>query len=606
MAAGAVILLVCLLAVLSLVMRRMSVMRQRLEKEIARQTAAHEELAVLNRRYECVLNAAGAGILRLDENGVHTFVNKAALDMLGYTETEMLGQKSHALWHHTRSSGERYAEEDCAILATLYRSETVRCMDEVFWRKNRTALPVEYVCTPILENGRVAGAVLVFQDMTEHGGRDLEYKRRTGRMFRQQDALMQLSRVGSSDFRDFLSQVTEIAAKTLEVDRVTVWFFNQERSALVCEDRYIHRLRVHENGALLPVLQYPTFFSEIEQSRNIAAHDVYADPRVMEFMGGYFLHQEITSMIAVPLLREGRLAGVLSADHVGPKRTWAMDEQEFMASVADTVALALESRERRLAEDTLRQSEEMFRKLTALAPVGVYRADSFGRYQYVNDRWQEMTGLQAKEAMGEGWKTGVHPLDVERVSASWGKMVETQGKWEEEYRCQPLSRKPVWVMGLATPLFDEAGRPGGYIGISVDISARKEQEKALLESERRFKDIIENVHLLGVMLDVQGNILFCNNHFLSHTGWTFEQVKGQDWFSMFIPPDNGTRRVFEDLIEKGTMPAHTENVILTRQGGRRKVRWNNSILKDLEGRVCGTMSLGEDMTERRATEEGAA
>jgi PAS domain S-box-containing protein len=70
---------------------------------------------------------------------------------------------------------------------------------------------------------------------------------------------------------------------------------------------------------------------------------------------------------------------------------------------------------RREAEEQLRQREEMFRTLCALAPVGIVLLDRRGKTTYVNQAWREMTGLSVEQSTHEGWRQVIHPDDLERV-----------------------------------------------------------------------------------------------------------------------------------------------------------------------------------------------
>ena len=116
---------------------------------------------------ELILNAAGEGIFGLDLEGRHTFVNPAAEKMLGYTVEELLGQPSHALWHHTKPNGSTYPAEECPIYGAYKNGRVYHGDDEVFWRKDGTSFPAEYTSTPITdEDGHLAGAVVTFQDIT--------------------------------------------------------------------------------------------------------------------------------------------------------------------------------------------------------------------------------------------------------------------------------------------------------------------------------------------------------------------------------------------------------------------------------------------------------
>ena len=122
---------------------------------------------------QLILQAAGEGIYGVNANGNTTFVNPAAQRMLGYTADELVGRNMHAILHHTHADGRPYAVCDCPIYAAFNDGEIHKVSDEVFWRKDGHPIAVEYTSTPIRENGKPVGAVVVFRDVstrkeTEH------------------------------------------------------------------------------------------------------------------------------------------------------------------------------------------------------------------------------------------------------------------------------------------------------------------------------------------------------------------------------------------------------------------------------------------------------
>ena len=114
-----------------------------------------------------LLHAAGEGILGVDPTGRVTFVNPAALRMLGFAEEEMLGQSAHALIHHSRKDGSNYPVEDCPMYASYTKATENHVTDEFLWRKDGSGFPVEYSSMPIIRDGKVMGAVVTFKDITE-------------------------------------------------------------------------------------------------------------------------------------------------------------------------------------------------------------------------------------------------------------------------------------------------------------------------------------------------------------------------------------------------------------------------------------------------------
>lgn len=132
-------------------------------------TRKRSEAAVrrLSEQNRLILDSVGEGIFGVDLNGLCTLANPAAARMLGYAPEELIGRPAHELFHHTRSDGSPYPESECHIQKAHQEGVVYRGSDEVFWRKDGSRFPVEYVSTPIVEDGRLVGAVVSFFDITE-------------------------------------------------------------------------------------------------------------------------------------------------------------------------------------------------------------------------------------------------------------------------------------------------------------------------------------------------------------------------------------------------------------------------------------------------------
>lgn len=146
---------------------QLSKLNQELMIEIGERRRAEENIERLNRQNELILNSAGEGIFGLDRKGIVTFVNPAAAKILGYKTKDLIGRRSHSTWHHSKLDGSPYPENECPLCATIKDGLVHRVEEDVFWKKDGTAVLVEYVSTPINERYGLAGAVIVFKDITE-------------------------------------------------------------------------------------------------------------------------------------------------------------------------------------------------------------------------------------------------------------------------------------------------------------------------------------------------------------------------------------------------------------------------------------------------------
>ena len=147
--------------------------------DISEQVRAEGRLRTLTRQSDSILASVGDGIYGIDLDGKVTFVNAAATQMLGYKQDEMLGHVMHNLIHHTRADGTPYDSVDSPIRKSLTNFDTVRVSNEIFWRKDGTSFPVEYVARPQIDSQssdseglKPLGVVVAFTDTTERRALD--------------------------------------------------------------------------------------------------------------------------------------------------------------------------------------------------------------------------------------------------------------------------------------------------------------------------------------------------------------------------------------------------------------------------------------------------
>jgi len=134
-------------------------------------------------------------------------------------------------------------------------------------------------------------------------------------------------------------------------------------------------------------------------------------------------------------------------------------------------------------ERAIRESEEVFRSLSAAAPIGIFRTDAQGNCLYVNERWAEMSGLLPEDALGSKWIQAVHPEDRKRVKALWygraGKSAET------EVECRFLTPDGTvrWIRSDSKAVRAADGTVQGYVGVMEDITERRKVARRLLEAK---------------------------------------------------------------------------------------------------------------------------
>lgn len=135
----------------------------------------------------------------------------------------------------------------------------------------------------------------------------------------------------------------ETTAATLEIERVSIWLYNTERSQLTCLDLYQRTADQHSSSVMLQITDFPSYFAALNHEDAIEANDAQTDPRTIEMAESYLIPLNIVSRLDFPIQVAGHTVGVICCEQVGTQRQWQPEEQTFVYSIASLVALALES-----------------------------------------------------------------------------------------------------------------------------------------------------------------------------------------------------------------------------------------------------------------------
>jgi len=167
-----------------------------------------------------------------------------------------------------------------------------------------------------------------------------------------------------------LALVTQTVADALDVDRVGIWFLEDQDRMLVCKEQFIRSGRRHVSGTILRARDYPTYIRALRERRAIVADDATQHPITCELTAPYLSPNRITSLLDAPIIRDGRVVGVVCHELEDPGRAWTQREVDFAGSVGDLVALLLEQGDRVELEAALKvQTEQRMerQKLDAIA-----------------------------------------------------------------------------------------------------------------------------------------------------------------------------------------------------------------------------------------------
>ena len=224
------------------------------------------------------------------------------------------------------------------------------------------------------------------------------------RLVAQSDALSELTARYTNpgeQFADRLRSILEIAARAIDVERLSMWEFDAPHSLIRCIGLHHRTGGGYESGAVLPRIVAPAYFEAIERERVVAASDAQTDPRTREFRDTYLAPNTIGAMLDVPLQADNHRLGVLCAEHVGNARTWTVDEQNFAISVGNLIVVALAEEQRRTALKQLAESDARAHAIVDTAHDAYIGIDSTGCIVTWNAQAEATFGWRRDEVVGK-------------------------------------------------------------------------------------------------------------------------------------------------------------------------------------------------------------
>ena len=393
-----------------------------------------------NAEWQALVDSSIEAIFGIDADGRCSYINPAALDLLGYEAHECLGRNMHELTHYQRPDGSPYPLEECPVYRAFTSGRGARLIEETLWRKDGTSVPALYSCSPILANGRVVGGVVTVIDVTE--------PRRAEEKLRFQSNILQ-------NVRDSVI-VTDLEG------RITYW--NDGATA-------IFGYSADEMLGRSPALLYPGQNPEqlAADLAGVLAGDDYASEWQGRRKDGSVVWVDIkTTLMQDP---EGRALGFIGVAKDITERKRA--EEERVRLLAQEQAARAEA-EKLAAERTA---------ILGQIADAVIITDPLGRITFVNEAARRLHGVAKLGVPVEGYTEAYHlvtpdgqpypPAELPLARAVQRGETIVNAEW----RIRRPDGREITAHGSAAPVVAEDGTQFGAVLTARDVTAQRDFER---------------------------------------------------------------------------------------------------------------------------------
>ncbi len=252
-------------------------------------------------------------------------------------------------------------------------------------------------------------------------------------------------------------------------------------------------------------------------------------------------------------------------------------------------------------EQALREGEERYRTLLQAVPSMTFEGDTEGGNMFASEQWCAYTGMTPEQTAGFGWTKAVHPDDLPAAAERWAQAVRDGGPCEMRHRLRAADGSYRWFLLRSRPLRDARGRIERWVGSLTDVDDLLRTERALRESESRYRELVQNANSAIIRWRKDGALTFFNEYAEQFFGYRADEVLGKH-VGILVPDQDSDgadlTRLVEDIVRYPDRYRNGVNENICRDGRRVWMSWTNRPIFDEGGTVSEILAIGSDITER--------
>ena len=310
------------------------------------------------------------------------------------------------------------------------------------------------------------------------------------------------------------------------------------------------------------------------------------------------------------IIATGTPTGLYEQDYVdadGRASTWlttAVPLRDDIGAVKYVVSVALDITQRQQAEEALRESRALLRAVIDAVPATIRVKDRELRYALVNRSFAAYHDLPVEAFVGKTPADFYPPAYANELQARDAQVIATgepTGLQEIDH-IEPDGRATTWL-ATSLPLRDDGGAVKYVVGVSLDITQRKQAERALAASERNYRQLIETQTELVTRFRPDTAMTFVNPAYCRYHGRPFEALLGTRWIEQVYPDDRPAIEQFVASLTPESPSGSCEHRVVLAGGEVRWQQWSDTARFDGDGRPVEYQSVGRDITARKLAEQ---
>ncbi len=309
--------------------------------------------------------------------------------------------------------------------------------------------------------------------------------------------LLELKKLDKTDLHEFLNKVLDVVANALNIERVSIWFFDEEKTCIYCDYMYLRKFGSYTNESTLQVKDYPNYFKAIENQLYVAAEDAINDPQTKELAESYLIPRGVYSIMDIPIHFRGQTIGIICHEEQDVPRKWKREEMDFTAAISSLVSTSLEIDFRKTKEQDFRESQRFLSTLISNLPGYVYRVKKTGEswsIQYASDGVFELTGYKPQELIDNiVFYNSMMTFEIDKIIAkkAIGEALSAKKPYQINYRIKTAAGEIKWVWEQGRGIYSESGELIATEGFITDITQKKLAEEEILKKNNELAELNE-------------------------------------------------------------------------------------------------------------------